>query len=640
MKALFDAEQQLRVDVRFAVDAFEALSKQRPTDAILASFQMIASNGAKLIRQACGLLRIFRDDAHTAASTSPAVAVVSTWDGAPALTSRAVADAATAAASGVSPQFEMYHASRMDGDLAMDTTDTESDMLRPSGSVMHPSIGSSNKYDHKTNWMLPAPASLLTASAVKPSTPDPPSPSPSSLSSASSVSSSIGQGPGSDPKRVYLISDGLGQTSTAVELLRSSMFDPCQHVPFASAEWVGFLSADLSVVRAFELYRDDEDRPIECHHRDGSPTTVADAAKEPSHREYLVPTRWCVREAYQPYAHTLRHYNWTECHECWHSSTARAQKAAFVGKRIGCTRCPRSFHASGSECVRFSDTPLQGGGRWICSYCFAADSCDSLVSELIAADRLGVLTPTPSPELATHMQSHHWSVCRQEVAIRSLVENLMTDAFRKSLRDHSRHWGSLKVERQSRVKRSHQRELDSFPSVSAIMLDQLVQQVRQVLVKAGVPNASRLYCAVKKALRSRPGAGRQISHTDLPLTGDLHDPATRQPTGKSKASQCVAVILHLNVTPVPGTHVPKWTAEEMAGMTGANFKRHGAPICEDASFVSHLMEMGDLLLFFTDVAHYGPANSSRTEWRWILYFLFSPEEGPDQDHFQDYLHCR
>ncbi|MDR3444324.1 hypothetical protein [Dyella sp.] len=41
-----------------------------------------------------------------------------------------------------------------------------------------------------------------------------------------------------------------------------------------------------------------------------------------------------------------------------------------------------------------------------------------------------------------------------------------------------------------------------------------------------------------------------------------------------------------------------------------------------------------------DVAHYGPANPSATDWRFVLFVLFSPEEAQNQDKYQQFLRCQ
>lgn len=60
-------------------------------------------------------------------------------------------------------------------------------------------------------------------------------------------------------------------------------------------------------------------------------------------------------------------------------------------------------------------------------------------------------------------------------------------------------------------------------------------------------------------------------------------------------------------------------------------------LCHESNFASHAMYGGDALVFYGDVAHYGPANPSGIDWRWVLYVMFSPEAGPDQDAVQEYF---
>jgi hypothetical protein len=47
-----------------------------------------------------------------------------------------------------------------------------------------------------------------------------------------------------------------------------------------------------------------------------------------------------------------------------------------------------------------------------------------------------------------------------------------------------------------------------------------------------------------------------------------------------------------------------------------------------------------LVLFHGDVAHYCPVNELQTKWRWVLFAMFSPMEGADQDEYQQFLRCQ
>ena len=52
-------------------------------------------------------------------------------------------------------------------------------------------------------------------------------------------------------------------------------------------------------------------------------------------------------------------------------------------------------------------------------------------------------------------------------------------------------------------------------------------------------------------------------------------------------------------------------------------------------------------MFYQDVPYCGPAHPSaepdgaddRSKWRWVLFAMFSPSQGADQDTSQQYLHC-
>ncbi len=49
------------------------------------------------------------------------------------------------------------------------------------------------------------------------------------------------------------------------------------------------------------------------------------------------------------------------------------------------------------------------------------------------------------------------------------------------------------------------------------------------------------------------------------------------------------------------------------------------------------MRGGDTLIMYGDVLHFGPDNPSDTDWRWVLFAMFSPEVGPDQDAAQEFF---
>ncbi len=144
-----------------------------------------------------------------------------------------------------------------------------------------------------------------------------------------------------------------------------------------------------------------------------------------------------------------------------------------------------------------------------------------------------------------------------------------------------------------------------------------------------------------KVLRSPPRAGQQKLHVDVPTAAMLHHPRTRRPTDQKKAPQCVSVVLHLNPGATNGTHVPLLSAADMAlllqPLRPAKWGEASERLCHESNYASHAMYGGDVLVFHGDIAHYGPANPSTTDWRWVLFVMFSPEDGPEQDAEQEYF---
>jgi hypothetical protein len=162
------------------------------------------------------------------------------------------------------------------------------------------------------------------------------------------------------------------------------------------------------------------------------------------------------------------------------------------------------------------------------------------------------------------------------------------------------------------------------------------------MLAMGIEAAPHLHLSVMKLMRIAPGAGRQMLHFDIPSTVRVH--SRRGDEGTQKASQCYSCILHLSSGDAQGTHLPILSAERMqpvltAKKTGVGLRDEIARLCHPDNFHSHLMHSGDLLVFRDDVPHYGPANGSTSEWRWVLFVLFSPVPGPDQDGTQEFIHC-
>jgi hypothetical protein len=212
-----------------------------------------------------------------------------------------------------------------------------------------------------------------------------------------------------------------------------------------------------------------------------------------------------------------------------------------------------------------------------------------------------------------HIHTHRWTILRaspdlQEVTVEWWERCGVSIASRKGV-----HWTTLR-KRGPEGKKSQQRDTNTIPNSKELRVT-TEMAIRKVLASIGVPTDS-LHCCTIKVLRSPPGAARQKVHVDVPFDVMILDPATNQKV--HKGSRCLSVVLHLNPEPTRGTHIPKATAAEMA----ASLEKD----CSDEMFISHEMVGGDLLVFYDDVPHFGPANESDTEWRWVLFVMFSPEE--------------
>jgi hypothetical protein len=251
-------------------------------------------------------------------------------------------------------------------------------------------------------------------------------------------------------------------------------------------------------------------------------------------------------------------------------------------------------------------------------------------------------------EATQHMRTHRWSILRQSPYLQQVAADWWQRCCVSLSSRKGAQWSSLRV-LGSQGKRSQQRDAHTIPTTVALRTS-TETAVRRVLSSIGVA-ADALHCCAMKVLRSPPGAARQKLHYDVPVGAMLSDPSARgqgvSRLSAHKGPQCISAVLHLNPETTRGTHVPIATAAEMASLYGSESPSSGAESdtaasndrrCNDSNFVSHDMLGGDLLVFFDDVAHYGPANVSLTEWRWVLFVMFSPEEGPDQDNLQTFLH--
>jgi ectoine hydroxylase-related dioxygenase (phytanoyl-CoA dioxygenase family) len=132
---------------------------------------------------------------------------------------------------------------------------------------------------------------------------------------------------------------------------------------------------------------------------------------------------------------------------------------------------------------------------------------------------------------------------------------------------------------------------------------------------------------VCKVLRSNPGVGPQLLHSDVPSQAKFLHPITRQT--QSKQEHSFAFIIHLDEISW-STHVPNpaWSSQGDFSLTGA---------CKQI-YTSYAMACGDMLIFRSDLPHAGPANPS-DQTRYVLFLMVTPEVGEGQDAKQEYFKC-
>lgn len=241
-------------------------------------------------------------------------------------------------------------------------------------------------------------------------------------------------------------------------------------------------------------------------------------------------------------------------------------------------------------------------------------------------------------QAADDLTVRRWTIVRQHAPLVALSEAWWERCGISAAARQGIHWSNLRVQ-WTRTRASQQRSADTLPTAELRTSTELV--LRELLRSAAVPHVDELHCCTIKVLRSPPLAGRQRLHVDVPSSAALYPPHSRQATAGRKAPRCVSVVLHLNPGVTRGTHVPLPSAADMAPLMQSlppdEWAAERDRLCVDQNFASHDMQGGDALVFYGDVAHYGPANPSATDWRWVLFVMFSPEPGPDQDAEQEYL---
>jgi hypothetical protein len=165
--------------------------------------------------------------------------------------------------------------------------------------------------------------------------------------------------------------------------------------------------------------------------------------------------------------------------------------------------------------------------------------------------------------------------------------------------------------------------------VPAELINETVEQLRERLQQMGA--APPAHAVVAKLLRSPPGADPQLVHSDIP---GAHTAGDDTP----KAAQCVSCLVNLAPRPTCSTWLPRLPAEQLLRRAAESDEQHLERLCDPIHYASYALQPGDLVAFRGDLPHYGPGNLSGEE-RWMLFVLFSPVEGADQDEQQQFVHC-
>lgn len=232
---------------------------------------------------------------------------------------------------------------------------------------------------------------------------------------------------------------------------------------------------------------------------------------------------------------------------------------------------------------------------------------------------------------------------RRQPSIPQLAARWWDECHRLDVDD--KQWSLLRVEDADGLQ-SQQRTVDRR---SAELLKATQARMAELLMDLGVSNVASKHCVAVKLLRSPPGASAQLVHWDQNPDKPLLDDDGRPIPGTKKAEHCVSIILHLNPGATKGTYVPKATAVEVPNRIAAGLRSKAH--CEQMrvrEFGSHSMDQGDALLFYQDLPHYGPEQPDVStpkerddinNWRWVLFLMYSPQIGANQDAHQITLPC-
>ena len=272
--------------------------------------------------------------------------------------------------------------------------------------------------------------------------------------------------------------------------------------------------------------------------------------------------------------------------------------------------------------------------------CQQQPTLDRQTSEVETSHDLTVMAATAAAATSGLFAEMHWSIVRacDHAPLRRLQAEWWQCCTSAKAGVRAA-WSKLKT-RELSAKASEQRDVVDVGLASEELRERTVAELRVQLLAMGVDAASQLHVSGVKLVRSPPGAGRQMLHLDVPSKARVH--SQRGDAGTPKAQQCYSCILHLHPGEAQSTWVPALPAAQMQPLfdtKGAAWREHAQHLCHVDHFRSHLMQAGDLMVFRGDVPHYGPANESSSEWRWVLFVMFSPVPGPNQDSEQEFLDC-
>lgn len=182
-------------------------------------------------------------------------------------------------------------------------------------------------------------------------------------------------------------------------------------------------------------------------------------------------------------------------------------------------------------------------------------------------------------------------------------------------------WETLRV----KGKAIHSRQAQGA-QIAPELIPETKQVARELLPFIGI-NDPDLDVRVIKVLRSPPLAGQQRMHCDVP-------PDVKTLSGDSKARRCLSFVLHLNFDTTAGTHVPNISASLIRKVMSSPLSDG---FCDDSRFfTSTSMQGGDILIFYGDTPHFGPANHSMWKERDVLFIMMTPDDGENQDAQQQF----